>query len=102
MEPYDEDQIGADDTVIRRIDPEQHVVWDDNLDCKRVSSKAFSPSSEPNGGMSVDIESLIVQAGEDPKEYVTTPKYTGSVAFSAGAARDLRLRVGYHPVPENH
>ncbi len=101
MEPYDEERIGADDTIIRRINPEQHIVWDNNRACNRVSSKVFSPSSGLNGGMSVDIEKLIVAGGEIPQEYVTDPVFIGSVSFSAGAARNLSLRVGYDPLPDN-
>ena len=51
--------------------------------------------------MSVDIESLIVAAGDNPREYVTTQDFTGSVSFLAREARSLELRVGYDPVPEN-
>lgn len=101
MEPYDEPEIEAAETLIRRIDRTQHVVRDENFNCERISTKAFSPSSEPNGGMSVDIKRLIEQAGLDAREYVTTPKYIGSVAFSAGAARDENLLVGYDPSPDN-
>lgn len=100
-EPYDEDQIKADDIIIRRINPVQHVVWDDNRGRYRVSSKAFTPSSGQNHGMSVDVEALIVADGHDPKEYVTTPIFTGSVAFSAVAARALDLILGFDPIPEN-
>jgi hypothetical protein len=99
MEPYDEKAIAPDDLIIRRIDPFQHIVTDENRKCRRISSKAFSPST--NGGMSVDIEKLILAAGLDPRQYVTTPKYIGSVAFSAGSARAAKLFVGYDPLPEN-
>ncbi len=51
--------------------------------------------------MSVDIEKLIVDSGNDPEEYVTTPKYIGSVAFTAQSIRDLDLMVGYNPVDGN-
>jgi hypothetical protein len=101
MEPYDEAQITGEDTIIRRINPQQHIVWDENRGRFRISSKVFSPSSEPNGGMSVDIERLMLADGLDPREYVTTPVFTGSVAFSAGAARALGLIVGYDPIPTN-
>jgi len=101
MEPYDENQINSDGVVIRRINPQQHIVWDENRGCSRISSKAFSPSSGPGDGMSVDIEQLMISDGIDPRQYVTTPVFTGSVAFSAGAARALGLLVGYDPVPPN-
>lgn len=67
----------------------------------RISSKAFSPSTGPDAGMSVDIEKLIVAGGEDPKTYVVTPVFTGAVAISASAARSLGLWVGYDPLDDN-
>lgn len=51
--------------------------------------------------MSVDIEALILDGGDDPKQYVITPIFTGSVAFSADNARNLGLKIGYDPIPEN-
>jgi hypothetical protein len=99
-EPYDENDISPDQTIIRRINPVQHIVRDDNRGCNRVSSKAFSPSSGKNGGMSVDIETKIVEAELDPQKYVTTPIFTGSVSFLASAARALGLWIGYEPIPE--
>ncbi len=100
-EPYDEDDISPDQTIIRRINPVQHIIRDDNRDCSRVSSKAFSPSSGPNGGMSVDVEARIIADDLDPHEYVTTPVFTGSVSFLASAARALNLWIGYDPIPDN-
>jgi hypothetical protein len=52
--------------------------------------------------MSVDIEKLISCAGHDPKAYVTTPVFIGSVVFSAASIRKIGLRIGYDPLlPEN-
>ncbi|EEE35180.1 hypothetical protein RKLH11_3856 [Rhodobacteraceae bacterium KLH11] len=98
--PYDEEEIGSDDTIIRRISPEQHVVWDDNRGCNRISKKAYSKSSGENGGMSVDIEALIVADAEDPASWVTSPRFTGSVCFSAHQIRELDLIVGYDPIKD--
>lgn len=100
-EPYDEDDIDPEDFVIRRVNPDQHVVQDDNTGRLRTSSKLFTPSSGTNGGMSVDILKLIEEANLNPQEYVTTPVFTGSVCFSAQDARALGLRVGYDPLEEN-
>lgn len=99
--PYDEARIHSDDVIIHRINPEFHVKWDANRQCNRISSKAFSPSSGMNGGMSVDIEAKIVEAKCDPRAYVTTPVFTGSVKIGAGHIRELLLWIGYHPLPEN-
>jgi len=81
VDPYDEEKIGSTDVIIRRINPNQHVIWDDNQNCQRVSTKAFSPSSGENGGMSVDIESLIIENNINPEEYVTTPIFTVKFCF---------------------
>ncbi len=49
----------------------------------------------------MDIKRLIVEAGLDPSIYVTTPRFSGSVAFPAQVARGAGLLVGYDPLPEN-
>lgn len=100
-QPYDEPELTAEDTLIRRVDPNYHLVWDDNLQCTRISSKLFSPSSGQNGGMSVDVEKLIVADGHNPMAYVTTPKYMGSVSLTVGLIRDSNLQVGYTPTTDN-
>ncbi len=75
--PYDEPKIGDEDVIIRRINPDQHVVGDDNRKQKRISSKAYNKSTGLNEGMSVDIEALIMADGLDPRIYVQTPVFTG-------------------------
>lgn len=99
--PYDEPAIDAGDLIIRRINPLYHVVFDDNRQCQRISSKAYSPSSGPDAGMSVDIEQLIIAAGHQPQQYVVDPVFTGAVVFSASAIRSLGLWIGYEPVHGN-
>ena len=98
VDPYDEAQIGPADTIIRRINPDQHVIWDENRQRNRIASKAFNKSSGLKAGMSVDIEARITAAGKHPQTYVTTPVFTGSVAFSAGEVRALGLWIGYEPI----
>lgn len=98
VEPYDELEIEGEDAIIRRVNPNQHVVPDENTGGQRTSSKLFTPSSHHNGGMSVDILKLIENSGLDAQEFVTTPIYTGSVCFNANAARAVGLRVGYDPI----
>jgi hypothetical protein len=100
--PHDHPEILGTDLLIRRIDPQNHVVRDDNRRCYRLSSKVFQPSSEEGGGMSVDVERLIVDAGLDPTEFVTSnPKHAGAIAFPVSAAREEKLLVGWDPIPEN-
>lgn len=100
VEPYNEDEIEDEDTVIRRISAE-YVVPDSNTGGDRISSMAFSASSGPNGGMSVDLLALMNDAGVDAETFVTTPIFTGSVQFPAGAARAAELWIGFDPLPEN-
>lgn len=102
VEPYDEAGIAGEDTIIRRINPIHHIVWDENRQKHRISPKAYNKSSGPKEGMSVDIERLIVGAGVNPQEYVTTPVFTGSVALRAGDVRALGLWVGYDPIEGVH
>jgi hypothetical protein len=51
--------------------------------------------------MSVDLEVSIIEAGLNPKTYVTTPRWTGSVRFEAGALRQEGFSIGFAPLPEN-
>lgn len=99
--PYDEPAIGAGDLIIRRINPQYYVIFDNNRNCHRISSKAYSPSSGPDAGMSIDIEKLIVAAGHQPQQYVVDPVFTGAVVFPASAIRSLGLWIGYEPVHGN-
>lgn len=98
---HDAPHINAEEVLIRRVNPTEHVVSDENLGGFRLSTKAFSSSSEPPYGMSVDVLGLMTKAGIDPRSFVTTPKYTASVQFSAGAARTAGLWVGYHPLEKD-
>ena len=99
--PYDEPVIKPDDLIIRRINPEYHLVPDSNRQCDRISSKAYSPSSGLDSGLSVDIESLIVAAGLQPQQYVVNPIFTGAVVFAAKDIRSLGLWIGYEPLAGN-
>lgn len=100
--PHDHAEILAEDGLIRRI-PLHWVVPDAKSPTgKRLSSEAFEMSSqECGGGMSVDIERLIIESGQDVPTYVTTPSRIGSIRVTAGLLREHQLQVGFSPVPEN-
>jgi hypothetical protein len=67
-----------------------------------LSSLAFKPStSGANPGLSVDIEDWIRAANKDPKEFVTTPRWVGSVRFTAGALRQENCQVGWDPIEKD-
>ena len=97
--PHDNDGISDSDILIRRVSELQVVI--DNVGNRRISSMAFKGSTGNNGGMSVDIEKLIVEVGKDPRDYVTTPRWIGSVFLQAGPVRSEEFLVGYDPIPAN-
>jgi hypothetical protein len=99
-EPYDEAEIEGNDVIIRRVNPNEHVVPDEKTGRLRTSSKLFSPSSGSNGGMSIDLLKLIESDGLNAREFVTTPVFTGSVCFFARDVREATLRVGYDPIKD--
>lgn len=101
VEPHDHPEILDSDRLIRRISKE-HLTNDGNGGF-RISSMAIEGSSE-NGGMSVDIEKLILQDNKNPVDVVTTPRWTGSILLKVQGLRALDLKVGYNPItspPEN-
>ena len=99
--PHDNQGISSTDGIIRRI-PEHWIVTEAN-GRRRLSSLAFSPSSEPNGGMSIDLQAQIEEAGLDGREFltVTNPQCIGAIRFEAGALRGVNLQVGFDPLPSN-
>lgn len=100
VEPHDHVGILNQHGVIRRISA-QHLVDDEKVAGKRVSTLAFSPSSGVNGGMSVDLENSIIEAGLNPQAYVVSPPFLGAVRFTAGSLRAQEFSVGYDPMPDN-
>lgn len=98
--PHDHVGILQDDWVIRRI-PEKQVIFDPKINGKRISSMAFTPSSGINGGMSVDLQKQIEEAGRDAREFVTSPVWIGSVRFQVGQLRAEEFKVGYDPSKRN-
>lgn len=98
--PHDHDGILAEDVVIRRISAEM-AVFDAKIGGKRLSSMAFRKSSGLNGGMSVDLKRQIEDAGVDPKRWVTSPIWIGSVTLGVGVLRADSFQVGYDPLPHN-
>lgn len=98
--PHDHQEIADNDRVLRRVSTEL-TVFDPKIGGRRLSSMAFRKSSGPRGGMSVDLECLIVEAGHDVRQWVTSPRWAGSVVFRVGDLRAERLQVGFDPLPDN-
>lgn len=98
--PHDHPEIKDTDGIIRRISDE-FLVFDEKIGSKRISTMAFQASSGPNGGMSVDLQVQIEEAGLDARLYVTSPRWIGSVRFEAHMLREKALLVGYKPMHSN-
>jgi hypothetical protein len=99
--PHNHAGIGSLDGIIRRI-TEQYIVTEAN-GRRRLSSMAFSPSSDLDGGMSVDLQVQIEKAGLDCREYLNTTaaQCIGAIRFEAGALREKNFQVGFDPMPLN-
>ena len=93
--PHDHDGILGEDRIIRRVAREWVV---EKRGKKCLSSIAYSPSSGPAGGMSVDVYELIASDGLDPVEYIKDPKHIGAVIIPVSGVRGLGFNVGYHPM----
>lgn len=100
--PHDCPEIQNEHRLIRRISEEWIV--SDHKGKKRLSTAALDPSSEDYDkycGLSVDIEHFILNAGLDPKKFVTTPKFTGAISFSVDSFRSRSFLVGTDPSKDN-
>lgn len=100
--PHDHPDILPDHKIIRRVSP-YHIAPDEKTPSgRRISTAAYQPS---NGGvgesMSVDLEASILDAGADPRQYVSNPPFIGSVWFAAAFLRGESLMVGFDPLSEN-
>ena len=98
--PHDHGGIDAADGVIRRLSA-FHWVEDPKRGGKTLSTMAFRASSRGNGGMSVDLQRLIEEAGLDAKEFVKRHPWIGAVRFAAGTLRGKGLIVGFDPLVDN-
>lgn len=94
--PHDHPEIKEDWEIIRRISDNQII----DKSGRRVISTIAYKSSSKNDGVSMDIKPLIEADGLDPKEWVTTPRWIGSVLFRVHMFRSLDLMVGHDPITE--
>lgn len=98
--PHDHLDILPEHGIIRRISEHYLVPDEKQSEGRRISSMAFKASSDTNGGMSVDLQHEIEKDGRNPKEFVTTPIWIGSVRFEARQLRETEFgfKVGADPL----
>ena len=93
IEPFDDPNIKPHDMLIRGIQCNQ-IATDSNGN-RRISRMAFEQSSDENGGMSVEIESLIKQDGKNPQNHIKTyKKFLGAVYLNVEEVRNAEFEVG--------
>lgn len=94
--PHDHAEILDDWVIVRRIRRDWlKEVTDGHIG---ISTAAFTESSEPPKGMSVDIESLISASDINPRELIVSASLPFAVKFNVGELRELGLKVGFDPI----
>lgn len=97
--PYDDENIDSNDGLLRYFRNDQLVEDVKEPAGYRLSSAAFTPSSIPNHGMSVDLECSLLQAGLSVLAQCRGEM--GAARLEAGPVRDLKLKVGKSQTDEN-
>src|ERR1051325_9885678 len=96
--PHDHPEISDDSFVIRRTVPGD-LTAPDTQGHRRIQSGAFSQSSDGTG-MSVDIESWLIEDGLAPTHYIADPTH-GAKRISVWQLRVMGFKVGWLPEPNN-
>ena len=95
--PHDEPNLAGSSGFIRFINPDFHVVPDDNTGGKRISSAAFKATNgDPSYGMSGDLEQSVIAGGLDAVDVV--PTGFGAVRLLVSDIRGLGHAVGSDPI----
>ncbi|MCJ2112848.1 hypothetical protein MKK64_16820 [Methylobacterium sp. E-025] len=98
--PHDDPELRPETFLIRNINPEYHLVPDENTGGQRIGSSAFSATNgDPTYGMSADLSQIIDEAGASL--LVNVPNGFGAVLIPVSRVRGLGLPVGSDPVHNN-
>lgn len=98
--PHDDPVMIPDEwTLLRHV---HRLQWapDERTGSYRPHSNAFAFSSTGSHSMSVDLEQPMLDEGLSPTHYALMAG-KGVVRVAAAKARELQLRVGPEPIPEN-
>jgi hypothetical protein len=105
--PHDHPDLANERRLIRRITSD-HIIFDDNLGCNRISSGLFKCNPK-HGYLSIDSEHCNQNLQRDPAEYVTDPVFFGALMIDVGEFRSLdraekpeqRWKIGIVPMGGN-
>lgn len=101
--PHDHPNFATGKSLIRRISAE-HVVFDKNRNCQRLSSALFA-YDDPANHLSCDSPACIEACNEEPAAYVSTDGWLGAVVLAADKVRSIQAgidtRIGMVPLEEN-
>lgn len=97
---YVDDPTIEDDSPLWRRIPPWHFVSDENLQCKRLSSAAFSDNSKDKSPMSVALGHEVLAAGRTAESVLQKHEGFGLVSFCAGLARELNQGIRRKPLDD--
>ncbi len=98
VEPHDHEQIQDEDFMLRGI-PEQQIVSTPDGG-RRISSGAFSRSSDTYGGLSLGAKKVL-ECLEKTTEEWAAGRFSAVVCFPAGMLRKAGVQIGWDPLDED-
>lgn len=98
----DDPNVPDDSLLFRRVPADvNHIVWDDNRSCWRVSSQAFRNFSKDTPAFSVNLECVLNELGLEPTSVVLDQTKYGLVAIPARLVRQHNQAVERQPEPND-
>lgn len=96
----DDASVPDDSRLFRRISADaNHIVWDSNLACWRISSQAFRNLSRDPPAFSVNLECVLAEIGEEIDTVFPDIDRYGIVALSARLVRQHNQAIEKKPEP---
>lgn len=105
--PHDHPDLEGERRMLRGI-AQQHIVYDANYNCQRLSSALFRNSPKRQGYLSFNSQRCIEAKGDDSVEYMAGRGWVGVVSMSVAHFRTFdpadqpadRWKIGMVPLPD--
>lgn len=98
----DDPSVPNDSRLFRRIPADSnHIVWDNNLECWRISSQAFRNLSKNPPAFSVNLECVLDEMGEAVDAVFPNTDRYGLVALPARLVRQHNQVIEKVPEPDD-